>query len=119
MAFSVKVTGFPIGGGDTAPTAILTVEPSWWDDKSLRADPRFARSETDGYLDYDADLSVEGMRLLHESQLPNASSGVYAEKSWRHIIHCELAVLHAALHDDPGEYSRFHVRVFEWESGLD
>jgi hypothetical protein len=119
MAFAVKVTGFPVGGVDDDPAVSLTVEPSWWDDKSLRADPRFVRSETDGYLDYDADFTVAHMRLLHESQLPHASSGVYADALWQQIINRELAALHAALYGSPGDYSRFHVRVFEWESGLD
>jgi hypothetical protein len=117
MAFSVKVTGFAVGDDDS--TAILSVEPSWWDDKTLRADPRFIRSETDGYVDYDADFTVEDMRLLHESQLPQASSGVYENEGWQEIIQRELAVLHAALYDSPGAYSRLHMRVFEWETGLD
>ena len=114
MAFSVRITGISRETGE----AMFELEPSWWDTAVLMRDHRFIQSEqTRGYQDYDADLSVDETRSLHEQFLPKATAGAFGHCGWPEIIQRQVAALNAALRADD-EFSHFHISVFEWESGL-
>ena len=94
------------------------MEPAWWPVDELRNDPRLQSSCADGYLDYDAELSLEEARGLHERYRPAATQGVYDYGPWQEIIQPMLEELDLALGSRAAEFSHFHVHVFEWESGL-
>jgi hypothetical protein len=115
VAFAVRIIGFTDGGAE------LTFEmaPPWWPERELREDPRFRASISDGYLDYDADLSVEETRDLHERFKGRATQGVYAFASWQAIIQPMIGELDRILAAPVAHRPRFHMCVFEWESGLD
>ena len=96
------------------------MKPPWWDTNQLRKDNRFSESnDTGSYLDYDADVSVEEMKVIHEMFKPAATSGVFEYDKWQEVIQPMLKELDEALYSDSEKYSHFHVNVFEWESGLD
>jgi hypothetical protein len=115
MAFSVQVFGYSRATGEKA----LELELRWWVPGMLWDDPRFIHSnDTGSYSDYDADLSVEEMRELHERFLPAATSGVFEHPHWQAVLQPKLRRLHDALYERADEFSHFRVNVFEWESGL-
>jgi hypothetical protein len=116
MAFTVRLTGYD----RETNAATFELEPPWWPERALRQDPRF-RISTDGncYLDYDADLSVAEAREMHKQLRSRAEEGVFADPTWQDTIRPMLATLELAFGARAAEFSHFHVRVFEWESGLD
>lgn len=113
MALGIKVTGYV---GDRC---VLNVEPRWWDADTLTKDPRFTGSnDTGSYPDWDADLTVEELRELHERYRPKASSGIYGFPEWQRRIAPDVAAIDSVLAGEKGELSGFHVLVFTWDSGL-
>lgn len=66
MAFDVMVTGVAKDTGET----LLEINPVvWWDTDALVNSNRFTVSnETGSYADFDADLSHEEMRVIHDKQ---------------------------------------------------
>ncbi len=115
MAFSVRITGYLKETGAPA----FELEPPWWPERELRQDARFQVSVADGYLDYDADLSVAATRELHERFKPAGIQGAFAYSDWQAQIQPMLTALDSVLGAQAPEFARFHVRVFEWESGLE
>ena len=115
MAFSVKIEGIAKKKGKV----LLNMEPPWWDESNLINDERFVKSNEGGYLDYDADVSLEEMREMHDRFRSAATRGVYACEEWQEIIQPMLREIEEALYIFGGLYSHFHINVFEWESGLD
>jgi hypothetical protein len=114
MAFSVRITGY----SKATKEPLLEMEPAWWPVDELKNDSRLRASDAHGYLDYDADLSVEEARELHERYKPAATQGVYDYGPWQKLIQPMLKELDLALGPWAPEFSHFHVHVFEWESGL-
>jgi hypothetical protein len=95
------------------------MEPQWWSAKQLENDERFVVSNDGSYFDYDADLSIEEMKELHEEFKKAAVADVvYGLDQWQEIINPKLELLDKALYSQSDDYSHFHVTVFEWESGL-
>ena len=76
-------------------------------------------SETAGYVDYDADFSLEEFRELHERFKPNATTGFWSGEAWKEIIPPQLQAIEDAVASASETNAQFHVTVFEWESGLD
>ena len=115
MAFSVRIIGISKKTGK----ALLDMEPQWWRANQLEDDERFVMSNDGSYFDYDADLSIEEMKDLHE-QFKRAAitDTVYGSDQWQEIIQSKLELLDKALYSETDQYSHFHVTVFEWESGL-
>ena len=110
MAFSVKIKGF----AKDSKKILLEMEPPWWDTNQLKKDNRFVISnDTGSYFDYDADVSVEEMKEIHERFRPASNSGVFKCDDWQPMIND----LDKALYSDSANYSHFHINVFEWESG--
>ena len=115
MAFAVLITGYSKDAGQV----LLKVEPPWWYADQLRNDDRFAHTnETGSYSDYDADVSLEEMREIHEEFRLAATTGVYENHEWQARIQPMLKELDEALSAGSDAYSHFHICVFEWESGL-
>ena len=115
MAFSVRFTGYTQG----VKSKLLDLEIPWWDVDALREDSRFVVSNQGGYWDYNANLSCEEARALHEQFKPRATRGVYEYGGWQKIIQPMLKELDSAFALPKSHFSHFHVSVFEWESGLD
>jgi len=116
MAFDVMVTGLAKDTGET----LFELNPVvWWDADLLINSSRFTVSnETGSYADYDADLSIDDMRALHEHFRPAAKSGVFKWKEWQESIQPEMKELDTALYEQANQYDHFHVNVYEWESGF-
>jgi hypothetical protein len=113
VAFSVKIIGYAGAGKQ-----IFDMEPPWWDQAELRQDPRMRKTVSDGYLDYDAELSTQEARDLHEHFRPRATRGAFADEAWQEIIQPMLRQLDAYLGRKPEHLSHCRIHVFEWESGL-
>lgn len=114
MAFSVRLTGFPVEPGKP----LFQIEPTWWPANVIRKDPRMKETFADGYLDYRALLSVEDVREIHEQYRVAASQGVFGSAQWQDIIHPMITDLDAVLGVRSAEFGHFEVWVYEWESGL-
>jgi len=116
MAFDVMVTGVAKDTGET----LLEINPVvWWDTDALVNSNRFTVSnETGSYADFDADLSHEEMRVIHEYSRPAATSGVFEGEEWQESIQPEMKQLDQALYKQSDRYHHFHVTVYEWESGF-
>jgi len=70
MAFSVRIKGID----RTSERVTLNMEPPWWSPQELIGDERFIETNEGGYLDYDADVSLEEMIAIHEMFVPAATS---------------------------------------------
>lgn len=113
MAFSVRVTGYAPAGEQ-----LFDLEPPWWDQAELRQDPRMRSTVSDGYLDYDAELSAQETHALHEHFRPRATRGAFADEDWQKLIQPMLRQLDAHFGREHGHLSHCRIHVFEWESGL-
>ena len=114
MAFSVRISGYHKGSS----TAAWSIEPRWWEPKSLLKYKQFeTKNETGSYQDYLADFTPEELKEAHEFYKSSMKEGVFADSSWKSIIAPQLEKLDTALDEDGNEYSHFEVLVFEWESG--
>ena len=115
MPFSVKVRSKPpLECGEPQ----LDVEVPWWSSGVLRDDPRFTETWSNGYRDFDAIVSAAELRSLHEQFKRSAFEGVFAYSGWRERVEPLLYELERVLACAPST-RRFHIHVFEWESGLD
>jgi hypothetical protein len=115
MAFSVIIKGVSKGKRHV----LFEVEPPWWDTDQLLDRVQFdASNETGSYFDYDADVSLEEMRGIHESFRNAATMGVYACDEWQERIQPMIRELDEALYERPDDYAYFHINIFEWESGF-
>lgn len=115
MPFSVKITGYSKTDGQT----LLEVEPNWWNARDLLHDKRFIESRKNRVCyNYDADLSLNEARKLHEKY----KSNVTIIHKWLCFKFRKLSPtcqqLHDALYYRGHNYSHFHVTVSEKESGL-
>ena len=115
MAFSVRIKGID----RKSERVTLNMELPWWSPQELIGDKRFVETNEGGYLDYDADVSLEEMIAIHEMFVPEATSKMDGCKEWQKIIQPMLQELTEALYIFGGLYSHFHITIFEWESGLD
>ena len=113
MAFSVRVTGYAPAGEQ-----LFDLEPPWWDQAELRQDPRMRTTVSDGYLDYDAELSAQEACDLHEHFRPRATRGAFADEDWQELIQPMLRQLDAHFEREHSHLSYCRIHVFEWESGL-
>lgn len=114
MAYSVRITGY----SEASKRPTLELEPVWWDPDMLSKDPRFHASQDLGCTDYDADFSVDDARQIHEHFRPAATTGIYDYEPWQKRIQPMLEELDSAFGERSAEFRRFHICVFEWESGL-
>ena len=116
MGFSVKITGYSKADDEV----LMEIEPHWWNAKELVRDERFVVQPRNGriYYNYDADLSLTEMRELHERYKANVTT----IQKWLCFKFKKLSPqcrnLQDALFYRSHKYSRFHVNVSEWESGL-
>lgn len=111
MAFSVRIDAYKW----PRTSSVLSIEPNWWDSRELMKDDRFihAMDETNSYCDYVAILSNEEFSKLHDHYKTVAKEPLYDHKT----NHAIISILDAMLILLTGEDDRFHVTVFEWESG--
>ena len=110
MAFSVRIEAvkFPATG------SMLTLEPPHWDARELMKDERFKYElEMAGYDDYKAVLTRDEFAKLHERYKPKAGHPGEDNRlqSMNKILDGVIELL-----DYDGD--RFHVTVFEWQSGF-
>jgi hypothetical protein len=102
MAFSTRITAY-----DHAGNVLLELEPRWWSADELMKDPRFSVTcDMGSYYDYDLNLTLKEARVMHAHFKPRTETGL------------QMAALESALYEHADTLARFHVSVFEWESGL-
>jgi hypothetical protein len=114
MAFLVRITGYSKDTGKES----FKMEPPWWPASELKYDPRFRSSESDGYLNYRAEMSSGEALVIHRQFEPRASQGSFGFPDWQKIIRPMMDELNAVLGPRSQEFSRFVVEVLEWESGF-
>lgn len=117
MPFDVRLIGYAKKDG----AELLRMEPPWWDSDQVLAFPglTFAKSHgADVYRDFDVDLSVDEARDLHSAFRVHAFQPLYECPEWQVIIGPLVQRLDDAFGQDSSQFSHFHVRVYEWESGL-
>ena len=90
----------------------------WWKNNEIREDPRIKEIVDGGYADYEATLSVEELRQMHEHFKPYAASGVYADERWQQVIEPRLSELETVFIDRADEFSHFVVGLYDWSSGM-
>jgi predicted P-loop ATPase/GTPase len=139
MAYSIRFTVFSKENG----SVLLSIEPSWWSVNELKKSLKVnwvVSNDTGSYRDEDADISVAEARELHAQFKPIVMESIafntqcieseksktdkYASKRLADYTDCvacykaEVESIESALEDDVARSSRFHVCIFEWESGL-
>ena len=114
MAYMLAVKGY----SKTTGERLLYIEPSWWRQVEIKQDPRLKEVVEDGILDYEAKLSVDEMREMHEYFKPSATTGFYATENWQKSIQPKLTALDSALTERADEFSHFIVGLYDWSSGL-
>lgn len=138
MAYSVRFTCLSKKDG----SEIFNIEPSWWrvdEVKKLLTCNWKVSNDTGSYHDKDADISVEQARMLHAHFAPEAleriafnEQCIKAErrKSDKYAairladyvkyvarLRTEFDLIDSAVGVGCDQLSRFHVCIFEWESG--
>lgn len=133
----IKFTGI---GKDGA--VLLSMEPHWWEITKLgeRVDLRWVSISEPGYEDEDAEVTLDQARTLHEQFKPKLleliETNSKAAESTKHLtenldpprenayakyvreLKSDLAELDSAFAENSSHYSRFHILIYEWESGL-
>ena len=82
-------------------------EPSYWDTAAASC----GRPEVylGGEIDYEFDLSRDELRALDQS---------FRDRAYEDWNRDDIAQMDRAL-DPHSPFTRFHIRIFYWESGLD
>jgi hypothetical protein len=138
MAFSVRIDGFGRNGKE-----LLSMEPHWWDIAKLGERVNFnwiTSNDTGSYRDEDADISIDEAHILHDQFKPEllrliadarksvewyknsadgkASTALKEYSDYLEKLQSSLNTLDNAVGEGAGDFSHFHVCVFEWESGF-
>lgn len=137
MAQGIRLTGIGRDG-----SILLHMEPDSWDVAFLQQSRSdwVISNDTGSYVDQDADLSPEELRILYEHFKPlmlksvelyddcvsgslarmdpagPSAAASYAEV--RDRLKTELASIESALGKDADRFSHFHICIFDWESGM-
>jgi hypothetical protein len=115
MTFSVKITGY----SETEGQMLMMMEPHWWDAEELVKDKRFVECDKRKfYRDYEADLSLDEVRELHERYKGNVTTLQKFLCFRFKKLSSPCQKLYGALFRSDQNISHFHINVFEWESGL-
>ena len=140
MAFSISFSGISKKDG----LELFVIEPAWWEISKLEQKVKYLWIESnDGsYSDRDADISIDEARILHKqfkSRLvkdiayntecieserkqkgTRAFSAARLKDYVKHVskLQSYLTTLDSAVGESAENFSHFHVRVFEWDSGL-
>ncbi len=115
MSYAIKITGY----SKTNHRMLMDVEPDWWNAEELVQDSRFIECiKRRFYRNYEADLSLEEVRDLHERYKNNVNTvqKFLCSKLRRASSPCQK--LHGVLFRAFDNYSHFRVEIFEQELGL-
>ena len=117
MVFAVNIKGHSSDQFEV----LLDIDIFWWDTNELRKDSRFVERYPYSrfFNSYVANLSVDEVKVIHEKYKPLAASGKYANSKWQDIIQPLVTNIDSALNFHSGEYSYFHLIIFEAVSNDD
>ena len=105
MAVSIRIWGVAKDGATR-----FSIDPVYWWNTDVCKDKRFTRTnDTGSYDDFDADLSIEEFKVLHERYKKEDARGTWKD---------EIAILDKAVYEEADQYSHIHVCVYEWDSGM-
>jgi hypothetical protein len=138
MAYSIRIHGLGRDG-----TELLQMEPHWWEISKLSENVQFKwieSNDTGSYSDDDADISIDEARILHEQFRPellatiaynlecvesskmrtdeHAASVLKQYLDYVERLQSALNALDFAVGEGAGDFSHFHICVFEWDSGF-
>lgn len=138
MAYSIRFTGIGKDGKE-----LLLIEPRWWVISKIKDVVELewiTTNDTGSYTDDDADLSIDAARTLHNQFRPLLIKDIefntqclarYQAGNLKHkqtIVadyqklvadqQAELKQLDAAVNEGASEFMKFHICVYEWDSGL-
>jgi len=119
MSFDVRITGV-LKDSSSDNQHFLRVEPPWWLTAELRDDERFTLSGNSSFRDYNAELTIEEIRTLHEQNKPAGmpGSGTFGDESWQKKIQPIMEEMEKAFYQESDRYQYFQVFIFEWVSGF-
>ena len=139
MAYSLRLSGI----GKQDGKELFRMEPAWWEISEVRklVTVNWVKTnETGSYSDEDADISLDVARRLHEhfkpeileqiafnvsciesaEESPDEYHADYVASHAKYVAELkeELHTIEAALGADAGNFTHFHLCIFEWESGF-
>ena len=121
---------------------LLSMEPHWWEITKLGESVplTWVSTSEDGYVDKDADVTLGQARALHEQFKPKLleliETNSKAAESTKHLtenldpprenayakyvreLKSDLAELDSALAENSIHFARFHILIYQWDSGL-
>ncbi len=114
MAYILVLKGYSKTDGKES----LHIEPTWWRNQEMYNDPRLKEIVDGGFLDYEAKLSVEEARQMHEHFKPLAADKYNTEEGWQRIAQPRLEALDSAFYEQTDEFSHFVVGLYDFSSGM-
>ena len=138
MAYGLRLSGV----GNKRGKESFTIEPTWWDIAKVYKLVKLnwvSTNETGSYTDDDADILLNQARILHEYFMPeivkliafNVSCLEADKKSTDEFAALRVAdyseyvlqlkeklqIIESALGVDADKFNKFHICVYEWDSG--
>lgn len=117
MARSIRLIGISKADGSN----LLRVEPTWWAIDEIDQVVKFnwiESNDTGSYTDFNADITVDEARTLHEHFKLHATRGMFSGVDTQEFIKPDLDAIEASVGARAVEFSHFRVCIFEWESGM-
>ncbi len=114
MASVLSVRGYSKADGKET----LYLEPFWWKNKEFRENPLVKEIVEGGFADYEATLSAEELRQMHEHFKPYVFDEWYKTEGWQKLIKERVGALDWATGEGANEFSHFIAGLYEWDSGM-
>ncbi len=138
MAYGIRFSGIGNDGKE-----LLSIEPRWWAISKIKDLVKLEwirTNDTGSYTDDDADLSIDAARTLHNYFRPllikdiefnvrclaSYQAGDLEHKQtivadYQRLVadqQAQLKQLDVAVNEGASEFMKFHICVYEWDSGL-
>lgn len=93
------------------------LEPFWWKWNEFKSEPTVKEVLDAFYLDYEATLSPEELRQIHERFKQHAQDNYQTEER-QNLLKTRIDELDWATGDGASQFSYFIAGLYEWDSGM-
>ncbi|HEX8266317.1 MAG TPA: hypothetical protein VF596_13005 [Pyrinomonadaceae bacterium] len=114
MAQILSIRGYSKSTGKE----ILYLEPFWWKHQQFSDHSLVKEIIEEGFYDFEATLSPQHLREMHELFLINLDNDLYKTDHWRKLVRERVAALDWATGEGANEFSHFIAGSYEWDSGM-
>jgi hypothetical protein len=114
MAYVLTIRGF----SKTDGRELFYVEPFWWKNDEFTKDSRVKEVTDEGFDDYEANLSAEELRQIHEKFKPYADDDWYKTGISQNLIKQRMEALDFVTGEGADQFSHFIAGLYEWDSGM-